>query len=80
MLVLAMEKERKEIEGIYRKVAKRVSEKLKREDKSAEKLAFEIGLSKTQMYLFINGKRRMTLHTLERIAEGLEIPLKDLIP
>lgn len=68
------------IEAIYLKVAQRVRDELKRQDKPAEKLAFEIDLGKSQMSLFLNGKRRVTLHTLERIADGLEVPLKNLLP
>jgi transcriptional regulator with XRE-family HTH domain len=68
------------MEKIYAEVAARLRRALKRQGKSAEKLAFEIGLSKAQMYFLLSGKRRVTLHTLERIAEGLEIKLRDLLP
>ena len=65
---------------LHRKVAKRVSALLKDRAKSAEKLALEIGLSRGYIYEFLNGKKRASLETLRRIANGLDVKVKDLIP
>jgi transcriptional regulator with XRE-family HTH domain len=80
MLFFCMAKRTHPIEPIYREIGDRVRALLKKESKTAEKLAFEIDLGKAQMYLFLTGKRRVTIHTLERIAIGLEVPLRDLLP
>lgn len=79
MLLLHMAKQR-QIEPVYRGIGQRIRKELERRDISAEKLAFEIDLGKSQLYLFLNGKRRVTIHTLERIAKGLEVSLRDLMP
>jgi transcriptional regulator with XRE-family HTH domain len=68
------------IEPIYRKVALRLREELRKQGKTAEKLAYEVDLGKAQVSLFLNGKRRVTLHTLERLAKGLDVRVKDLFP
>ena len=69
-----------EIESIYREVARRIRRELRKQGKTPERLAFEIDLGKAQMSLFLNGKRRMTLHTLERVADGLDVKVRDLMP
>jgi transcriptional regulator with XRE-family HTH domain len=44
---------------------------------SAEKLAFEIDMSKSYLYAFLAGKKGITLDSLQRIADGLEVELKE---
>jgi transcriptional regulator with XRE-family HTH domain len=66
--------------GINAEVAKRIRRFLKKKALSGEKLAYEIGMSKGYLSNFLRGKKGMSLETLERIAEGLEVPIKDLMP
>jgi transcriptional regulator with XRE-family HTH domain len=47
---------------------------------TAEKLAYEIGMSKGYLSDFLTGKKGIQIVTLERIAKGLEVKLRDLIP
>jgi transcriptional regulator with XRE-family HTH domain len=70
----------KPLESIYLEVAQRLRKELRAQGKTAEKLAYEVGLGKAQMSLFLNGKRRVTLHTLEKLAKGLDLKVRDLLP
>ena len=65
---------------LSKSVAKRLKAVLKQRDKSAEKLALEIGMSTGFIYEFLNGKKDVSLTTLERIAEGLDVSPRDLMP
>ncbi len=60
-------------------VAKNIKKHLNSSSKSAEKLAYEIGMSKSFIYEFLRGEKDMSLHSLQLIANGLEIKAKDLL-
>lgn len=62
------------------KVASRIKQLLKEKSKTIEKLAFEIDMSKGILSEFLNGKKDITLSNLQRIADGLEVRIKDLLP
>jgi transcriptional regulator with XRE-family HTH domain len=62
-----------------RLVAKNIKKHLNNRSKSAEKLAYEIGMSKSFIYEFLRGEKDMTIHNLQLIADGLEIKAKDLL-
>ena len=47
---------------------------------TAEKLAYEIGMSKGYLSNFLQGKKGISLDTLKRIADGLEVKVRDLFP
>ena len=50
---------------------------------SAERLAYEAGISKGYMYGYLKGGTKYNnigLSTLEKIADGLEVKVKDLLP
>jgi transcriptional regulator with XRE-family HTH domain len=50
---------------------------------SAEKLAYEAGVSKGYMYGYLKGgpkHNNIGILTLEKIADGLEVNIKDLLP
>lgn len=66
--------------SINAKVAKKVRFFLKKKSMTAEKLAYEIGMSKGYLSDFLTGKKGIQIVTLERIAKGLEIKVRDLIP
>ena len=61
----------------------RIKALLKAKGISAEKLAFESEISKAFIYGYLENKPKhgdIGLSTLAKIAEGLEVPLKDLMP
>lgn len=60
-------------------VAKNIKKLLAEQSKTAEKLAYEIGMSKSFMYDFLNGQTDMSLHNLQKIAEGLDVEVEELI-
>jgi transcriptional regulator with XRE-family HTH domain len=60
------------------KVVKNIRKFLAQRGISAEKLAFEIDMSKSYLYAFLSGKKGITLESLERIADGLEVDVKQL--
>jgi transcriptional regulator with XRE-family HTH domain len=68
------------IEPIYGLIAQKVQAELKKQNKTAEKLAYESDLSKALVYFLLAGKTRISIHSLKKIADGLEVPLKKLIP
>lgn len=67
----------------YKKLQKQMALKirylLKKQSKSAERLALELELSASYFYAFLNGRKGITLETLDRIAEGLEVNTVDLL-
>lgn len=63
---------------IQKKVATNIRKILHRKGKSAEKLAFEIEMSKCYMYDFLSGKKGITLKSLQRIADGLDTKIETL--
>lgn len=66
--------------GIDAKVAKNIRLQLKKKGLTQEKLAYEIGMSKGYLSNFLNGKKGISLATLQKVATGLQVPVKDLIP
>lgn len=59
------------------KVASNIRRILASKGKSAEKLAYEIGMSKAYMYDFLNGKKDIRLQNLQRIADGLDVGIEE---
>jgi transcriptional regulator with XRE-family HTH domain len=50
---------------------------------SAEKLAYEVGISKGFIYGYLKGDEKhsnISVNTLALIADGLEVEVKDLLP
>lgn len=62
---------------IQAKVIKNIKSTLDQKGKSAERLAYEIGMSKCYFYDFLNGKKDIRLRTLQRIADGLDTKVED---
>lgn len=60
------------------KVASRIKALLAQKGKSPERLALEIGMSKSYLYAFLSGKKDITIKSLQRIAEGLDVEVEDL--
>lgn len=61
------------------RIVANIRAKLAEEGKSPERLALEIGMSKSYLYAFLGGRKDITLKSLERIAKGLEIDIKELV-
>ncbi len=59
-------------------VALKIKKLLIKQNKSAEKLAYEIGMSKSYLYTFLSCKKDITLKNLERIADGLDVKVAEL--
>lgn len=68
------------MKDLNRKVAQRIRAVLHSKRKTAESLAYEIGMSKGYLSNFLQGKKGMSLSTLHRIAKGLEVKVRELIP
>jgi DNA-binding Xre family transcriptional regulator len=67
------------MKNLPKTVAKNIKRLLADRSKTAEKLAFEIEMSKSFLYDFLAGNKDMTLHNLQRVAEGLEVTVEELI-
>ncbi len=65
---------------IHDQIAKRIKDQLKRKRISAERLAFEIGLSPGYLYHLLAGERKAGVETLEKIAKGLGVSVRSLFP
>lgn len=61
------------------KVAANIKRVLADQSKTPETLAYEIGMSKSFIYDFLNGKSDISLHNLDKIADGLEVDVKELV-
>jgi transcriptional regulator with XRE-family HTH domain len=47
---------------------------------SQEELAFRCGLHRTYVSSVERGERNISLENIQKLAEGLEVSMKDLIP
>lgn len=65
------------MKNLHLQVAAKIQKILKQQDKTAEKLAYEIGMSKGYLSEFLRGKKDITLKNLQRIANGLDIDPKE---
>jgi transcriptional regulator with XRE-family HTH domain len=63
--------------ALQKRVATKIRAILKKRKKSAEKLALELELSVSYFYAFLNGRKGITLETISRIAEGLDVDPKE---
>lgn len=63
---------------IIKKLAKRIKELREAKGLTIERLAYENDLSKGNLSEIERGRIDPKLTTLEKIAKGLEIPLKEL--
>jgi transcriptional regulator with XRE-family HTH domain len=66
--------------NIHVQVASQVKAILKARNMSADRLALEINMSRGFLYEFLNGKKKAGLDSLQRIADGLEVEVRDLFP
>lgn len=61
------------------RIVKKLKEQLARKKISADKLALEIGMSTGYISEFMRGKKKISVATLERLADGLDVDPKDLL-
>ncbi len=66
--------------NIHLEVAGQVKELLKGRKMSADRLALEINMSRGFLYEFLTGKKKASLDSLQRIADGLDVEVRDLFP
>ena len=68
---------------LHAHIRSRIKALLRQRGISAEKLAYEVGVSKGFIYGYLKGDAKhgnISLNTLHRLAEGLEVSVKDLLP
>lgn len=67
------------MKNLSRLVAKNIKRILAEQSKTAETLAYEIAMSKSFLYDFLKGNCDMSIGNLQKIAEGLEVDVKELL-
>jgi len=69
------------MKNVHAHIRKTIKAHLESKGISAEKLAYESGVSKGFLYGYLAGtSKNISIDMLVMIAEGLEVPLKDLLP
>ena len=68
----------KNIDGVYKEVAKRITSERKNQGMTQEKLATLSDIDRTHMGLIEQGRRKPTLSTLYKIAKSLHLTLEQL--
>ena len=67
------------MKNLPKKTAATIKKLLAEQNKTPETLAYEIGMSKSFMYDFLNGKSDISLGNLQKIADGLEVTADELL-
>ncbi|MCK5240822.1 helix-turn-helix transcriptional regulator [bacterium] len=67
------------MKNLPKKTAATIKKLLAEQNKTPETLAYEIGMSKSFMYDFLNGKSDICLRNLQKIADGLEVTADELL-
>jgi transcriptional regulator with XRE-family HTH domain len=68
------------MEPFRRKIVAKIKAELKAAGKTQEKLAYEIDMSKGFLGEVLSGKKSFRIEVLKRIADGLGVKAKDLLP
>lgn len=68
------------IEPIYKEIGKRIQKYRRLKGFTQEKLANEIGLTRTSVVHIENGNQKFTIHCIYKIAEVLDLLVVDLLP
>ena len=68
------------MEPFRRKIVANIKTKLKASGKTQEQLAYEIDMSKGFLGEILAGKKSFRIEVLKRIADGLEVSAKELLP
>jgi transcriptional regulator with XRE-family HTH domain len=67
------------MKNLSKKAVSNIKKLLSEQTKTPETLAYEISMSKSFMYDFLNGKSDISLHNLQKIADGLEVKADELL-
>ncbi|MGH2648077.1 MAG: helix-turn-helix domain-containing protein [Ginsengibacter sp.] len=59
------------------KIGKRITELRKEKNLSQQKFAYEADIERTFLTHIEKGRKNISVDTLQRILEGLEIPIRD---
>jgi transcriptional regulator with XRE-family HTH domain len=68
------------MKDIHSPIRTEIKRLLQARGKSAEKVAYEVGMSKEFLYAYLRGQKKASLESLVKIADGLDVKLKDLLP
>jgi len=60
-------------------IGKNIVELRKKKKMSSNKLALECGMDKSNLIPIEKGRINVTIRTLVKIAEGLDVPLEDIL-
>ena len=66
------------IDSVYKEIAKRIASERKRQGMTQERLAAASDIDRTHMGLIEQGRRKPTLSTLYKIAKTLRMTLEQL--
>jgi len=67
-------------DAVHQEIAKRIDRVLKRKGWSRNKLADFAGIGRGSLSELMNGNKSPTIRTVLKIADALEIDLRDLVP
>ena len=70
---------KREARAIERRIITNLREAIKKSGKTAEKVAYEAGITKQALSLILARKRRPMLTTMIHLAYGVEVPLSKLV-
>lgn len=68
------------MDALHRKLTKRMRELMERRKLSVNRLADFSGLGRGRVSEILAGKSSPTLRTMGRIADALEVPVRELLP
>jgi hypothetical protein len=71
---------RRHMDALHRGFTRRVRELMKRRELSANRLADFSGLGRGRVSEILAGKTSPTLRTMGKLADALEVPVRDLMP
>jgi transcriptional regulator with XRE-family HTH domain len=67
-------------DAVHRDFARRVRDAMKRKGWSRNQAADFIGIGRGHLSEILNGNKSPTLRTMRKIADALEVDLRDLVP
>jgi transcriptional regulator with XRE-family HTH domain len=68
------------MDALHRGFTRRVRELMKRRELSVNRLADFSGLGRGRVSEILAGKTSPTLRTIGKLADALEVPVRDLLP
>jgi transcriptional regulator with XRE-family HTH domain len=68
------------VDALHREIARRIEQAARRKKWSLNQLADFAGLGRGYVSEMIRGKKSPTVRTLKKIADALDVSVRDLIP